>query len=641
MYRLITSFKNTLSQMWNLLTRHGQKRVSIHSLLTLLFVFVSVAPTLLVGFYFYNQSADTMKERISNYSNQITDLTAESIGSKLADIEAYSIETAYSDRVQEFMQDPLPVNDWGRNQLLTSIRQDSGIKVARQNEDFIVTLLHPSQQQTIIYGNYGLPFSLKIMTQQKLYAAAENENGATFLMPISEDDHQPNLWFDMVKPSGNTQAVMLARSIKTLYRGEVKGVLMIRISERYLNSIAKESDIGNGSHSFITDSNGLVYAARDEFINLGDQLDTKLSQAINDAAEGSHGGETNYSVPVWNDGTRDYLVFATKLPEFDLYFTGLLPEEYINSELNSTTFKIIILMLLIVVVMIALSSFFAYIIANPLKKVIYGMHEARRGNLTVEVKLNALREVEEVSSNFNEMMDEINRLVINVTDKEKQKRVAELKALQAQINPHFLSNTLNTARWMASLQGNHNVDDLISSLIQLINATIGAKNDMITIEEELENIRCFLRIQEYRYFDKFKTLFDIEPAVLDYMIPRLLLQPLVENALVHGIAMLDGQGTLVIKGMLENSTIRLQVTDNGAGMDQERLAEVEGGSVVSAFNGIGINNVRERIKLNFGEGYGLTINSVPELFTTCEIRIPAISNNKEIKSEDAENNADR
>ncbi|NLW11864.1 MAG: sensor histidine kinase, partial [Clostridiaceae bacterium] len=528
-----------------------------------------------------------------------------------------------------------------RNQLLSSIRQDSGIKVARQNEDFIVTLLNPSQQQTIIYGNYGLPFSLKIMTQQQLYDAAVNENGATFLMPVGEEDHQPNLWFDMVKPSGNTQAVMLARSIKTLYRGEVKGVLMIRISERYLNSISKESDIGNGSHSFITDSSGLVYAARDKFVSLGDQLDIKLAQAIVEASEGPDNDEEDYEVPVWNDGSRNFLVFASKLPEFDLYFTGLLPQEYINAELNSTAFRIIIMMMLIVVVMIVLSSFFAYIIADPLKKVIDGMHEARRGNLTVEVKLNALREVEEVSSNFNEMMDEINRLVINVTDKEKQKRIAELKALQAQINPHFLSNTLNTARWMASLQGNHNVDDLISSLIQLINATIGAKNDMITIEEELDNIRCFLRIQEYRYFDKFKTVFDIEPDILTCMIPRLLLQPLVENALVHGIAMLDGQGTLVIKGMLENEAIRLQVTDNGAGMNQERLAEIEEGSVVSAFNGIGINNVRERIKLNFGDGFGLSINSVPELFTTCEIKIPAIRNNKEIIPDNAEDNADR
>ncbi|NLW11082.1 MAG: hypothetical protein GX028_03600, partial [Clostridiaceae bacterium] len=155
MYRIRNYFTKALSQVWNLLTRHGQKRISIRSLLTLLFVFVSVVPTLLVGFYFYNQSAKTMNERISNYSNQITGLTAESIGSKLADVEAYSIETAYSDRVQEYMLDPVPVNDWSRNQLLSSIRQDSGIKVARQNEDFIVTLLNPSQQQTIIYGNYG------------------------------------------------------------------------------------------------------------------------------------------------------------------------------------------------------------------------------------------------------------------------------------------------------------------------------------------------------------------------------------------------------------------------------------------------------------------------------------------------------
>jgi two-component system sensor histidine kinase YesM len=297
-------------------------------------------------------------------------------------------------------------------------------------------------------------------------------------------------------------------------------------------------------------------------------------------------------------------------------------------------------MILLVAVMVLLSYLFAYAISNPLQKVINGMHEARRGNLGVAVSVSALSEVEEVSTNFNEMMDEINNLVFNVKDKEKQKRVAELKALQAQINPHFLANTLNTARWMASLQGNHNVDDLISSLIQLINATIGAKNDMITIEEELENIRCFLRIQEYRYFDKFKASFDIDPQILKCRIPRLLLQPLVENALVHGIAMLEGQGTLAIKGLIENEQVRLLVTDNGAGMNTDRLHEVESGQVISAFNGIGISNVRERIKLNFGEDYGLTIKSVPDLYTTCEIRIPKIIDSEKGDNDDVKSNAD-
>jgi hypothetical protein len=127
--------------MWNLLTRHGQKRISIRSLLTMLFVFVSVVPTLLASLSFYRQSADTMRERISSYSTQIVELSQESLASKFADIETYSIETAYSDRVQEYMSKSGVISDWRRSQLLTSIRQDSGIKI-QQNEDFVVAVIH-------------------------------------------------------------------------------------------------------------------------------------------------------------------------------------------------------------------------------------------------------------------------------------------------------------------------------------------------------------------------------------------------------------------------------------------------------------------------------------------------------------------
>jgi two-component system sensor histidine kinase YesM len=262
-------------------------------------------------------------------------------------------------------------------------------------------------------------------------------------------------------------------------------------------------DLGDGSVSFLTDKNGLVFASNSDFISLNQSVDSNLTSVLLSAASDRRPAEERGD-HIWRDGDRNYLVYSQQIPEYGLYFTGMIPEEYINSELNETSIRITFLMILLVAVMVLLSYLFAYAISNPLQKVINGMHEARRGNLGVAVSVSALSEVEEVSTNFNEMMDEINNLVFNVKDKEKQKRVAELKALQAQINPHFLANTLNTARWMASLHGNHNVDDLISSLIQLINATIGAKNDMITIEEELENIRCFLRIQEYRYFDKFK-----------------------------------------------------------------------------------------------------------------------------------------
>lgn len=612
------------------MVRTGQKRISIRSLLTFLFLTISIVPTLLIGYLFYNQSASTMFERINNYSDQIVEMSAERIGNKLADIEAYSIETAYAERVQTFLERPVDMSSWEHSQLLSRIRQDFGIKISRQNEDFVVAIIHPDQSQTIIYGDPALPFALKTDPQAKLYEQAVAKNGATYLLPVSEDMHLENVWFQRVRQTGNTNALVLARSIKTLYRGEVNGVLAIRVSERFINQLYGAVNLGAGSHSFLIDSAGLVHASGDDYFSLSDQGNPSLVQVVLDkAADGSDrapSGENQSAshTQTWSDGQTEFLVFSAPIPDFDLYFVSMLPVAYVNAELNRTTFGIIGIMIIIAGAMVVLSTTLAWVIANPLMKLIKGMHAARKGNLAVSVGTSSIREVEEVSTNFNEMMDEINRLLINIKDKEKQKRIAEIKALQAQINPHFLANTLNTARWMATIQGAHNIEDLVGSLIQLINASIGARDDQIPIQEELENIKSFLRIQEYRYFDKFKVQYQIDPEILDCLIPRLLLQPLVENALVHGIAPVEGQGMLVIRGLIEDETIRLQVTDNGAGISAERLAEIEQGLKPTNQHGIGISNVQDRIRLNFGDRYGLSIKSVPDLYTTCEITLPRI-----------------
>jgi len=597
----------------------GQKRISIRALLTFVFLVVSIGPTLLIGYLFYQQSTETMFERINNYSRQIIQMTAERIGSKLADIEAYSIETAYSEQVQAYMDRPDGMSDWEYTRLLNRIRQDFGIKISRQNEDFVVSILYPDQSQTIIYGDPALPFVMQQDKQAFLYESAMSQNGTTFLMPLPEDMHLANIWYQRIRQTGNIHAIMMARSIKTLYRGEIKGVLAIRISERFINQLYNTVNLGTGSHSFLMDGTGQIYASSDGYLSPDSPGENGLIHAVITGSAGA-GGQSQ----TWSDGRTEFLVYSSTVPGFELYFVSLLPVNYINAELNQTTLEILAVMIVIVGVLLVLSTTLAWVMANPLMKLIKGMHAARKGNLAVSVGTSSIREVEEVSTNFNEMMDEINRLLINIKDKEKQKRIAEIKALQAQINPHFLANTLNTARWMATIQGAHNIEDLVGSLIQLINASIGARDDQIPIQEELENIKSFLRIQEYRYFDKFKVQYQIDPEILDCLIPRLLLQPLVENALVHGIAPVEGQGMLVIRGLIEDETIRLQVTDNGAGISAERLAEIEQGLKPTNQHGIGISNVQDRIRLNFGDRYGLSIKSVPDLYTTCEITLPRI-----------------
>ncbi len=267
---------------------------------------------------------------------------------------------------------------------------------------------------------------------------------------------------------------------------------------------------------------------------------------------------------------------------------------------------------------ILLSYVFSMSISGPLKKLVRAMNEAKMGNLSVIVADTSTDEIGEVTSNFNNMLNEIRNLLDNVKNKEKQKRIAELKALQAQIN---------TVKWLASIQKADNIESIIASLIHLLHISMGKGEDLISIREEIEYIVNYINILEYRYFNKFKVNFEIEDEILEYKIPKLLLQPIVENSLIHGIEPMEGQGLIVVKGFRYEDNVKITVTDNGVGIPEGKLKKLldnEDLPLKIRFSGIGIGNVRERIQMNFGEQYGLHIESVLNLFTTTEITIPII-----------------
>jgi len=223
------------------------------------------------------------------------------------------------------------------------------------------------------------------------------------------------------------------------------------------------------------------------------------------------------------------------------------------------------------------------------------------------------------------MVGEIQQLLQDIKDNERQKRLVELKAYQAQINPHFLSNTLNTVRWLAQTQKATNIQSLVTSLIELLQVSMGG-DDFITLRQELEYLKDYINIQEYRYCDKFKIQYEIETEILEMPTPKFILQPIVENALIHGIDPLDHQGLIAIKGYREGQQIIITVTDNGVGIPPEKLGIIfqqDQNKDRQRFSSIGIYNVNERMKMYFGDSYGLKIESTPGVFTMVTIMLPA------------------
>ena len=224
------------------------------------------------------------------------------------------------------------------------------------------------------------------------------------------------------------------------------------------------------------------------------------------------------------------------------------------------------------------------------------------------------------------MVNEITNLIGKIIQEEDEKKDIQLKVLQSQINPHFLYNTLNTIRIMASSYGAEDIMEAVTSLIDLLRTTISNPNEFITVNEEIEHVKSYMKIQKLRYGDNINLDISISGEVGDYLTPKLILQPIVENALFHGLEPKSYVGTVSVRGEVRDDNIVITITDDGVGMDAEQLDAlhkmISSGENMGSSGSIGIRNIDKRIKLHFGEKYGVRLNAGPGKGMRVELIFP-------------------
>jgi sensor histidine kinase YesM len=270
--------------------------------------------------------------------------------------------------------------------------------------------------------------------------------------------------------------------------------------------------------------------------------------------------------------------------------------------------------------------FFRQIIL-PLKSLSHQMQLVEQGNFHAQLAVKGNDEIAQLGESFNKMVAEINKLILERDLKERARSQAELEALKSQINPHFIANTLNSIRLMAMIAKVDSIKKMTEAFMKLLTATLGKDATMITVAEELENLQNYVYIMKVRYGAKFEVVFHIDEAVYQYHLLKLILQPIVENAILHGVSELeDRQGIIQIAGARLENELLFEVTDNGAGMPPEKFQMMlkEDYRNPKGFNSMGLNNVDRRIKLNHGNQYGLELTSAPGQGATVKIRLPLI-----------------
>ena len=288
-------------------------------------------------------------------------------------------------------------------------------------------------------------------------------------------------------------------------------------------------------------------------------------------------------------------------------------------------FIVIFSVFLLVLVNLRLSAW----ITAPLKKLDRAVKELEAGREAVDLKVNGPYEVEHLSRSIQSMVSTMRHLMDDILQQEEQKRRSELDVLQSQINPHFLYNTLDSVIWMTENGRTEDAVVMLTSLARLFRISLSRGSNIITVAEELEHARHYLTIQKMRYKNKFSAEISAEDGVESLHTIKLIVQPILENAIYHGMDYADGDGEIRVLAARDGEDVVIQVSDNGPGMPEEvvsRLLDQGGayGAAGSKGSGIGLRNVHRRIQLTFGREYGLTILSEPDDGTAVRIRLPAL-----------------
>ena len=409
--------------------------------------------------------------------------------------------------------------------------------------------------------------------------------------------------------------ITMSRGISNLVGSRAsKGAVFIDLNYSAISELCDQNSIGDKGYVFIVDQDGnIVYHPQQQ--QLYNELQTENIGAVMNAKTDT--------VTVGN-GEHEKIYTISRSDKTGWTVVGCMNvAELLKGSRQAQRVYVVCAAGLIVLALI-LSRLIARNITYPIQRLRDSMKKVQTGEFpTTDLEVSSENEIGSLTKSFNVMTHRIQELMAQNIHEQEQKRKSELKALQSQINPHFLYNTLDSIIWMAEGKKNEEVVLMTASLARLLRQSISNEDELVSIGQEAEYARSYLTIQKMRYKDKLEFKIDISPAISGVKIIKLVLQPIIENAIYHGLKYKGSKGFLVVRGYQEGEKAVLEVEDNGVGMDEETLSHIfEKHKVNYQSNGVGVYNVQKRLKLYYGEEYGIVYKSRKNEGTRAVITIP-------------------
>ncbi len=413
--------------------------------------------------------------------------------------------------------------------------------------------------------------------------------------------------------------ITLSRAVE-LTRGTStdQGVLMIDITYGSLQHLLDNISLGNSGYLYVISSGGeLIYHPKMQLIDAGQ------AQENIQVAAGYRDG--NYR-EIYEGEKREIIVKSVGYTGWKII--GVTPDKGISLNSLKTKLFIIFVVAFFLFILVIINGYISSRITTPIKELEKSVAALEAGELDAEVYTGGSYEIRHLGRSIKEMAKRIQALMDDIVAEHESKRKSEFDTLQSQINPHFLYNTLDIIVWMIENEQKNEAVKVVTALARFFRISLSKGKSIITVRDELEHVRNYLMIQQMRFKNKFEYVIRSDESVLELASLKLMLQPLVENAIYHGMEFKDGDGKIEICAYLKDGELYVTIRDNGLGMTCEQVENLLTDSAYVSSrrgSGIGVKNVNERIRLYFGEGYGLLIKSEPDEGTLIQIHLPAVS----------------
>lgn len=572
----------------------------IQSTIMITFSVISISMMLILGIIMYIRFSDSSRQETVQSTETLMEQTGENMEDYLVSMRQVSDALYYNVIKESDISDQNKEIHRGMN-LLYEGNRDNLRSIAIYNNSGSLMAAEPVAAQKEDPN----------VTRQDWYQQAMKEmENMHFSTP-----HIQNLFDDATKRYH--WVVSLSRVVELTDRGVSQlGVLLVDMDFAGISRMMKQiNKVDNGQYYYLCDSNGeIIYHPRQ--IQITDGISSENNKAAANYKEGVY-DET------FEGEHRKVVVNTISYTGWKL--VGVIPYSTFTHGMINIRYFIVMIMLLMGMMLVAINRVVSVGISRPILKLNHSVMEYEAGEKP-EIYIGGSTEIRHLGYSIQSSYEQIDDLMKKIVLEQNERRKSELDALQSQINPHFLYNALESITWMVEGERNDDAVFMISQLARLFRISLSKGRTIISVKDELQHAQSYMNIQKIRYKNAFAIIFDVEEALYDYCTVKLILQPILENAINYGVSEMDDCGEIKVTGKLVDGNIILSVTDNGLGMSEEEVSLVltDSNRIHKHGSGVGLVNVNNRIQLLFGKEYGLHIESEPDEGTTVSICIPAV-----------------